>query len=304
MHFLKNYVGIDVGGTSIKYGLVDQSGQILEQNSFPTADQKQQILTDLASIVTDYQKNGQAVAGIGVSMPGVIEADGMLTTAGAIKCMYGVNLKEELEQRTGIKTTIENDANAAAIAEQWLGAAQNLHNYLGIVLGTGVGGALVINDQIYRGAHARSGEFGWMLLDDQHDELEDGSMNFQTATVIGLLRIYNIKAQANLTDAREVFDRADNGDKIAQLVLHNYFRKLAQAILNLVVCFDPAKVVVGGGISVNPTFQTGLQQAYSELQEEHASVRNLKLAEIIPAKLGNDAGMIGAVYRKMQEEKY
>lgn len=270
MHFLKNYVGIDVGGTSIKYGLVDQDGQILEQNSFPTADQKQQILTDLASIVTDYQKNGQAVAGIGVSMPGVIEADGMLTTAGAIKCMYGVNLKEELEQRTGIKTTIENDANAAAIAEQWLGAAQNLHNYLGIVLGTGVGGALVINDQVYRGAHARSGEFGWMLLDDQHDELEDGSMNFQTATVIGLLRIYNIKAQANLTDARGVFDRADNGDKIAQLVLHNYFRKLAQAILNLVVCFDPAKVVVGGGISVNPTFQVGLQQAYSELQEEHA----------------------------------
>lgn len=302
MHFLKNYVGIDVGGTSIKYGLVDQNGQILEQNSFPTANQKQQILTDLASIVTDYQKNGQAVAGIGVSMPGVIEADGMLTTAGAIKCMYGVNLKEELEQRTGIKTTIENDANAAAIAEQWLGAAQNLHNYLGIVLGTGVGGALVINDQVYRGAHARSGEFGWMLLDDQHDELEDGSMNFQTATVIGLLRIYNIKAQANLTDAREVFDRADNGDKIAQLVLHNYFRKLAQAILNLVVCFDPAKVVVGGGISVNPTFQADLQQAYSELQEEHASVRDLKLAEIIPAKLGNDAGMIGAVYRRMQEE--
>lgn len=302
MHFLKNYVGIDVGGTSIKYGLVNQNGQILEQNSFPTADQKQQILTDLASIVTDYQKNGQAVAGIGVSMPGVIEADGMLTTAGAIKCMYGVNLKEELEQRTGIKTTIENDANAAAIAEQWLGAAQNLHDYLGIVLGTGVGGALVINDQVYRGAHARSGEFGWMLLDDQHDELEDGSMNFQTATVIGLLRIYNIKAQANLTDAREVFDRADNGDKIAQLVLHNYFRKLAQAILNLVVCFDPAKIVVGGGISVNPTFQAGLQQAYSELQEEHASVRDLKLAEIIPAKLGNDAGMIGAVYRRMQEE--
>ena len=302
MHFLKNYVGIDVGGTSIKYGLVDQDGQITEQNSFPTADQKQQILTDLASIVTDYQKNGQAVAGIGVSMPGVIEADGMLTTAGAIKCMYGVNLKEELEQRTGIKTTIENDANAAAIAEQWLGAAQNLHNYLGIVLGTGVGGALVINDQVYRGAHARSGEFGWMLLDDQHDELEDGSMNFQTATVIGLLRIYNIKAQANLTDAREVFDRADNGDKIAQLVLHNYFRKLAQAILNLVVCFDPAKVVVGGGISVNPTFQAGLQQAYSELQDEHASVRDLKLAEIMPAKLSNDAGTIGAVYRRMQEE--
>ncbi|GEN49074.1 sugar kinase [Ligilactobacillus pobuzihii E100301 = KCTC 13174] len=275
MHFLKNYVGIDVGGTSIKYGLVNQDGKMIEQNSSPTAKQKQQILTDLTSIVTDYQKNGQAIAGIGVSMPGVIESDGILTTAGAIKCMYGVNLKEELEQHTGIKTTIENDANAAAIAEQWLGAAQDLHNYLGIVLGTGVGGALVINDQVYRGAHARSGEFGWMLLDDQHDELEDGSMNFQTATVIGLLRIYNIKAQANLTDAREVFDRADNGDKIAQPVLHNYFRKLAQAILNLVVCFDPAKVVVGGGISVNPTFQAGLQEAYNELQEEHASVRDL-----------------------------
>lgn len=300
---VENYVGIDVGGTSIKFGLINKDGEIIQKSNIKTVDEKEQLLSDIAKIVQEYQENDHTIAGVGVSMPGVVEADGILTTAGAVKSMYGVNLKKELEQRTGIKTTIENDANAAAIAEQWLGAAQGLHNYLDIVLGTGVGGALVINDQVYLGAHARSGEFGWMLLDDQHDELEDGSMNFQSATVIGLLRVYNIKAQDKLTDARKVFDRADQGEKIAQQVLHNYFHKLAQSILNLVVSFDPAKVIIGGGISVNPTFQAGLNNAYTELQSEHSSVRDLELPEIVPAKLGNDAGMIGAVYRRIQENK-
>lgn len=299
---MKNYVGIDVGGTSIKYGLVSAAGEIITQASLPTADQQEQILTDLAKIVRGYQDAGYELAGTGVSMPGVVEADGMLTTAGAIKCLYGVNLKTELEKRTGISATIENDANAAAIAEQWFGAAQGLHNYLSLVLGTGVGGALVINDQIYRGAHARSGEFGWMLLDEQHDELEDGSLNFQGATVIGLLRIYNLKAQTNVTDARQVFQQAAAGDPLATQVLTTYFRRLAQGILNLVVCFDPAQVIIGGGISVNPAFRAGLNQAYAELQREHSSVRDLDLPEIVPAKLGNDAGMIGAVYRVLQEE--
>lgn len=299
---MKNYVGIDIGGTSIKYGLVSAAGEIVAQASLPTAIEQEEVLADLAKIVTDFQDAGHDLAGIGVSMPGVVEADGMLTTAGAVKCLTGVNLQTELEERTGLATTIENDANAAAIAEQWLGAAQGIHNYLSLVLGTGVGGALVINDQIYRGAHARSGEFGWMLLDEQHDELEDGSLNFQGATVIGLLRIYNLKAQTNLTDAREIFTRAADDELIAQHVLATYFRRLAQGILNLVVCFDPAQVIVGGGISVNPAFRTGLQQAYTELQAEHSSVRDLTLPDIVPAQLGNDAGMIGAVYRRMQEE--
>lgn len=299
---MKNYIGIDIGGTSIKYGLVSAAGKILSQASLPTATKQEEVLTNLAQIVLDYQKDGYDLAGVGLSMPGVVEANGMLTTAGAVKCLTGVNLQNELEKRTGVPTTIENDANAAAIAEQWLGAAQGVHNYLSLVLGTGVGGALVINDQIYRGAHARSGEFGWMLLDEQHDELEDGSLNFQGATVIGLLRIYNIKAQTDLTDAREIFTRASNGELVAKHVLTTYFRRLAQGILNLVVCFDPAQVIVGGGISVNPAFRSGLKEAYTELQAEHSSVRDLTLPDIVPAQLGNNAGMIGAVYRRMQEE--
>ncbi|GBG95789.1 transcriptional regulator / sugar kinase NagC [Ligilactobacillus salitolerans] len=298
---MKKYVGIDIGGTSIKYGLVTAAGQILAQASLPTATDKEKVLNDLATIVKQYQADEPELAGIGVSMPGVVEANGMLTTAGAVRCLYGVNLKEELEARTSLPATIENDANAAAIAEQWLGAAQDVHNYLSLVLGTGVGGALVINDQIYRGAHARSGEFGWMLLDDVHDELEDGSLNFQGATVIGLLRVYNLKAQTDLNDAREIFTRAEAGEPVAQSVLEHYFRKLAQGILNLVVSFDPAAVVIGGGISVNPAFRSGLEAAYRELQAEHASVRDLELPPIAAAKLGNDAGMIGAVYRHLQE---
>ncbi|KLD58099.1 hypothetical protein WP50_28775, partial [Lactiplantibacillus plantarum] len=96
-----------------------------------------------------------------------------MTTAGAVTAFEKINLQAELHAQTQLPVIIENDANAAAIAEQWLGVAQNVPNYLSLVLGTGVGGALVINNQIYRGAHARSGECGWMVVDDDEIDTEN-----------------------------------------------------------------------------------------------------------------------------------
>lgn len=148
------YIGIDIGGTSIKCGLVDAHGHISRKVTRPTATAKVDIMADLVAMIQGLQADGQ-VAGIGVSMPGVVQSDGFLTTAGAVTAFEKINLQAELHAQTQLPVIIENDANAAAIAEQWLGVAQNVPNYLSLVLGTGVGGALVINNQIYRGAHAQ-----------------------------------------------------------------------------------------------------------------------------------------------------
>lgn len=295
---MTKYIGIDIGGTSVKYGLVDENGVVSNKDSFKTkADDKTGLLTDLLLAIQAMKKIDSQVAGIGVSMPGVVQENGYLTTAGAVKCFYEINLKDLLEDKTSLPVKIENDANAAAIAEKWLGSAKGVHNYLSLVLGTGVGGALIINDQIYRGAHARSGEFGWMIVEDDDIDVEMGSLNFRGATVIGLIRRYNQYSDIPVDDARVIFQRADNGEVLAQSVLNSYYHSLAKGIINLEVSFDPGVVIIGGGISANTEFIETLNQTIAEIKQTHNSIKNLELPVVKAAKLKNDAGMIGAVYQ-------
>ncbi len=293
---MTTYIGIDIGGTSIKCGLVDEQGRIGRKVNRPTASTKAAIMADLDAMVRDLKADGP-VDGIGVSMPGVVQKDGFLTTAGAVKPFTGINLKDELHALTGLPVTVENDANAAAIAEQWLGAAQNVPDYLSLVLGTGVGGALVINNEIYRGAHARSGEFGWMVVEDDDVDVEMGTLNFRGATVIGLIRRYNQFSAQPVDDARVIFKRSKDGEALAQHVLRSYYYSLAKGIVNLIVAFDPEVVVIGGGISANPTFMQDLNATIHRLQMSHNSINELTLPKVVPAVLRNDAGMIGAVYQ-------
>ncbi|AYW46684.1 ROK family protein [Tetragenococcus koreensis] len=292
---MQYYVGFDIGGSSIKYGLLDENGEISKKDHFKTPSDKDQVLDKMAEVVSAFTKDYKVKA-IGLSVPGVVEENGFLTTAGAISCLYGINIKEEIEKRTGLFVHAENDANAASIAEKWGGAAQGIANYISLVIGTGIGGCLVVNHEIYRGAHARSGEFGWMLLDDNQDDLNSSTMNFQAATIIGLLRIYNLKSGEKISDARTIYERAEKGEYLAQTVLTKFHRKLAQGILNVVVSFDPSVVVIGGGISANPTFLKDLQLAYKQLQNEHGALVDMDIPQIVPAKFLNDAGIIGAVY--------
>lgn len=293
---MKKYVGIDIGGTTIKVGLVDESGQIVRKQTFDTPQEQTQLIDQLIETIQLVQQD-ETLQGVGVSVPGVVQADGYLTTAGAVKCLYNVNLKTILEAKLGLKVAIENDANAAAIAEHWLGAAQGMANYLSLVLGTGVGGALVINQQIYRGAHARSGEFGWMIVEEDDIDVEMGSLNFRGATVIGLLRRYNQFSTDHLTDARLIFERAAQDEILAQNVLKSYYHSLAKGIINLVVAFDPEKVVIGGGISNNQTFMRELNNEIQRIKAVHNSIKTLTLPPVIAAELKNDAGIIGAVYQ-------
>ncbi|AUI72402.1 ROK family protein [Companilactobacillus alimentarius] len=295
---MKKYVGLDIGGTSVKYGLVDENGVVSNKDHFETnSDDQKALLNDLTAAVKKIQAIDQDVLGIGVSMPGVVQADGFLTTSGAVKCFTGINLAQLLKERTGLPAKIENDANAAAIAEKWIGSAQGIHNYIGLVLGTGVGGALIINDQIYRGAHARSGEFGWMIVEDDDIDVEMGSLNFRGATVIGLIRRYNQFSRQRVDDARIIFQRADDGETLAKNVLKSYYHSLAKGIINLEVSFDPELVIIGGGISNNTEFLNNLNKTIEKVKATHNSIKDLDLPLVKAAKLKNDAGMIGAVYQ-------
>lgn len=300
------YLGIDIGGTTIKYGFINDKGQVYNKKSIKTVDDKQQFLANLQRIIEDSQRQ-ETIEGIGISAPGIIDQDGTMITAGAIKSIYGVRLKQELQKITTLPIVIENDANAAAIAEQWIGHAQGVSNYLCIVLGTGIGGGIICQNELIRGAHGMAGEFGWMVIKDIDDssDIEVMSLNQRAAVIGGLCYRYNqIKLKSDSTfepiwDAKEIFAK-ENDDNDAHILIQNFYEDLSIGILNLISCFDPELVLIGGGISANKVFLERLQSTISKVATRHHSIHYLMdktIAPIKAAKLMNDAGMVGAVYQ-------
>ena len=306
------FIGIDIGGTNIKYGLVTAEGKVVSKGIMPTRHAKDDLLADLESLVKSYQsETDTAIRGVGISAPGTIKEDGLMLTAGAIKPMYGVNLKEVLEARIKLPVQVINDGNAVAIAEHWLGNAVGIANYICVVLGTGMGGGIVINNQLYSGAHGMAGEFGYMITQnlpkDPAQDIEPYSLNFTSTVISGICTAYHTalvengdpKAEISL-DAREIMALAASGDAIASGVMARFYENVAIGLLNLVSLFDPEVVIIGGGISANDDFLHELSQAYDKVQRRHESIAFLMdktFANLKPAKLTNDAGMLGAVYQ-------
>lgn len=306
------YIGIDIGGTNIKYGLVTADGAVVSKGIMPTRHAKEDLLSDLEGLVQAYKNNTRKeILGVGISAPGTIKANGLMLTAGAIKPMYGVNLKEVLEARINLPVNVINDGNAVAIAEHWLGNAIGIENYICVVLGTGMGGGIVINNQLYSGAHGMAGEFGYMITQsipqDPEVGIEPHSLNFTSTVISGICTAYNDALRASgmtevevTMDAREIMERASKGDTLARDVMDRFYENISIGLLNLVSFFDPEVVIIGGGISANEMFIQELAVAFKKMQQRHDSVAFLMdktIAGIKPAKLTNDAGMLGAVYQ-------
>lgn len=300
------FISIDIGGTTIKYGVVDRAGNILKQSTMKTEDNKEIFVKNIVTIINSL-KDEFEIEGVGMCAPGIIKEDGFMVAAGAIKSLYGENIKKEIEEQTGFAVTIANDANAAAIAEQWIGNATNMSNYVCLVLGTGVGGAVVINNQIYAGSNGMAGEFGWTMINELPDEgdIEVATLNKKSAVVNGLCVNYNrknllVNKNAKETyDAKEVFELEKQGDVIAKEVLTDFFTNLAVGIINVMSSFDPDGILIGGGISNNKEFEERLLKQIKEVKSRHASINRMsKMIEtpVLMAKLKNDAGMIGAAF--------
>ncbi|WP_461219642.1 ROK family protein [Lapidilactobacillus salsurivasis] len=303
---MSQYLSFDVGGTTVKYALANESGALSEQGSFATVNQAEQFVSQLVQVINRF-KNDFQISGVGIAAPGIIRNDGYLVTAGAITALNSYPLGAELRARCQLPVVIENDANAAAIAEHWVGGAQKVNDYLTVVLGTGVGGGIVINGAIYRGSHGMAGEFGWNLIHDISDssDLEAASINQHVATVSGFLHHYNLAQLAidplakPATDAAKVIAAAVDGDPVAGQAYQAFLRDTAVMLMGLFANFDPELILIGGGISANNRFMADLEQKLATLLSHHESLNRIKtiaLGRIAPAGLRNNAGLIGAAY--------
>lgn len=279
-------VALDIGGTQIKHGLVSSDGTLIRTGRIDTEGRAgvEAMLVRIADIVAQYaecQPIGLAVSTLGIVDP---LRGSIIGAADAVRAYVGCPLKERLQALCGLTVEVENDVNCVALAEGWRGAAQGMHNYIAVTLGTGIGGGIVIDKRLYRGRSASAGEWGCATIEGQIWE--------EVASLRGLALL---AAQAKPTQrwtARQVFEARDAGEVWATTVLTLWFQRLAIGLANLIYAFNPEGVIIGGGISARGN---QFESEIGELVAARLRPEFRPMCRILLAATGNDAGMLGAV---------
>jgi predicted NBD/HSP70 family sugar kinase len=279
-------LAFDVGGTWVKLGIVDAHGQLLYADQLATQSEPdgtallRRLLAVAAPLMTRYAPAGVAFSTLGIIDP----AEGRLVGAvEAITGYFGQSPKTSFESAFDVPVVVENDGNCVALAEGWTGAAAGVPHYLALALGTGIGGGIVIDGRLYRGANGAAGEWGYMQV--------DGKVWEDHASPRGLAAAAEAARPGCGFDAEAVFAARDRGDAVMAAVIAEWFGLLATGLANLLFAFNPARVVIGGGITARgPAF---LQELQTELRRRlHPEFHHM--CDIALASAGNQAGLLGA----------
>ena len=306
------YVGIDLGGTNIKAGIVDGTGKILSQAYAKTLATRpyQDIVRDMAGCVMQAANNAKLtiddLASIGIGIPGYADRDGNVVFCTNLG-WHNIPLKEEMQKYINLPVAIDNDATVAGYAESISGVSKDAKSSVFITLGTGVGGAIVINGRPWSGAHGIGSEIGHMILNMNGVPCNcgnNGSMEkYTSATAIirmarqacvtyqDSLMLRRAEGDLDRINAKTVIDAAKAGDRAAVEVFDEYCKFLAMSIHNIITFLDPDMVVLGGGVSHAGDF---LLNRVREKVPRYLLYKTLPYSQICLAKLGNEAGTIGA----------
>jgi len=279
-------LAFDIGGTWVKYGVVDADGRLSDVDQVSTFGQDggQTLLDRLLDVALPLVRR-HAIAGVAFSTLGVIDrAAGRLVAASeAIATYQGLSPKERFESALGVPVVVENDGNCVALAEGWTGAAAGVRHYLALTLGTGIGGGIVIDGHLYRGANGAAGEWGYMRV--------DGRVWEDHASPRGLAAAADRLRPATRHDAEAVFAARDAGDAELGALVDAWFDLLATGLANLMVAFNPARVVIGGGITARgaPFLDELRAHLAARLHSDFHHMGDLTLASA-----GTHAGLLGA----------
>ncbi|MEH7224565.1 ROK family glucokinase [Bacillus sp. JJ1566] len=308
-------IGIDLGGTTVKLAFITHEGEIVTKWEIPTDKSGDKIIPDIAEAIKtkmqELQLTKEQFAGVGMGAPGPVRfEDGVVYKATNLGWKEMYPLKAELEASIGLPAFVDNDANVAAIGEMWKGAGKGAENLLCVTLGTGVGGGIISNGEVVRGANGAGGEIGHITSIPEGGALcgcgKTGCIE-TIASATGIARLAKETIQANNEPSlirnqfektgeitsKDVFEAADKGDQLAQAVIDHVTYHLGLALSHVANGLNPEKIVVGGGVSkageqlLLPVKKHFKRFAFSRVAES---------AEISIATLGNDAGVIGAAY--------
>ena len=299
-----NYLAIDIGGTFIKYALINQHTMILEKSKVPTPVAAHATINDLIEVLTVIIKKYQrSIYGIALSIPGIIDSDqGDAYTGGAVHYLSGQNLVKLLSEKFEIPVTVENDGKCAALAEFWMGSLKGYKHGATVVLGTAVGGGLIIDGKLHKGNNFLAGELSYMLFDAPDDKFfwhEGGVENLLA------LASKNMDIPYEELDGIKVFEMANQKDKGALAAIDEYTKCLAKQLYSIQCLLDLDIFAIGGGISGQPLLMEYLQKNIDEFCEMHPF---RSFSPIIPkpkvttCKYFNDSNLIGALYHHLSKE--
>ena len=286
-----NILAIDIGGTMIKYGLVSSDGEILSTDKIETEAEKglENILNKIDNIFKRYKENNP----VGIAVSGTGQINGMIGKViggnPIIPNWIGTNLVKILEDKYNLPIVLENDVNCVALGEKWVGAGKDLSNFICLTIGTGIGGGIILNNQLFRGENFVAGEFGHILI--KKGEFE------QFASTTALIRLVKERTGKTL-NGKEIFDLEKKEIVEYQEVISEWIENLTDGLSSIIYCFNPANIILGGGVigQGEPLINRIKNSLFKKIGPQFKEKLN-----IIQAKLGNNAGMIGASYLLLEK---
>lgn len=289
-------IGLDIGGTAVKYGLLDENGVILELGEFPTEAEKgvENLFKNICKVIDKYLSDD--ILGIAVSGTGQIDGTIGKVIGGnpIIPGWIGTNLVEKLEDRYKIPAVLENDVNCAALGEKWIGAGKNSENFVCLTIGTGIGGGIILNGDIFRGDTYVAGEFGHIQIVKSGEECLCGKKGCyeRYASATALVKMVKEKTGKTL-NGKEIFELEKSGDKEIKEIVDRWIDYFTDGLSTIAYIFNPPLVVIGGGVTKQGEYLLNriLVSLDSKLGINYKKNLKIKFAE-----LGNNAGILGAEY--------
>ncbi len=282
----------DIGGTNIKYGLCNEKFELSDLHTIPTEASKggQYIIEKVIDIIETYTD----IDRVAISTAGQVDSENgiVVYATGNIPYYTGMMVKKTIENKTGITTYVENDVNAAALGEAKFGAGVGKSDFICLTYGTGIGGAIYLNNSLYKGSASSAAEFGHMITHAGGIECTCGGKGCyeRYASTRALIEAVNAVSDEPL-NAFTIFEKKNMNNPKIRAVVDNWIDEMIIGLINLVYIFNPPLVILGGGI-MNEDYVIDLidRKIYKQLMENFANVN------IVRSKLGNTAGMMGVAY--------
>lgn len=305
------YLGIDIGGTSVKLGLVTENGEVLYSNNYNVSFDNYEtpifetVKKSIEVFLIENSIQKDELKGIGVSATGQINTNTgtVVGVGGNIRNWCGTEIKSELEKIYKVKTTVINDANSMIIGEQWIGKGKDYRNIIGITIGTGVGGGIIVDSNILLGSIGIAGEIGHFSINSEGKLCTCGNSGCyeQYASMTALIKevkknydyIDNFNYNKNELNGKIIFDEIEKGNEKLELILNEWIANIGSGLVSLTHIFNPEIIIIGGAVSKQEKLFIDPLRKYVTSKVMKRFGENLKIEG---AELENQAGLVGAVY--------
>lgn len=310
------FIGIDLGGTNIAAGIVDDEGKIIKKASVKTGRTRKsdEIVNDMCLLVHDLMRDAKLtekdIQSIGIGSPGSHDREKGIILYNNNLNFKNVNIKQAFSKHINVPVYLENDANCAAIAESVAGAAKGVNDAVVITIGTGIGGGVIINKRLFTGSNGMGAELGHAVININGEMCTCGRKGCWEAysAAPGLISQTKRAAEKNPEskihelcggnleniDAKTAFDAARLGDKAGIEVIDNYIAIFGEALANIINIFQPDVIVIGGGVSKEGDYL--LVPLKEKMRGKTYGNDGLPTTSIVAAQMGNDAGIVGAAF--------